>query len=187
MLKFQTEDDEKTGEKVLTCYLLPQQPSPSLENLLQNSVDDSWTDSNLNRVSVIQFNEETKAEGLQRRATPHPSELKVMKKVIEERRHEAYTSKPDGEDDDPDSHDKRLSDTSNQSHDSQASNSTASATSHEDRSEVPKAPQRDMVDGHVHHHEEELDEMEVEYIEPTVHFAEEPIIRGGEEDEDDVK
>lgn len=30
MLKFQTEDDEHTGEKVLTCYLLPQQPSPSL-------------------------------------------------------------------------------------------------------------------------------------------------------------
>lgn len=36
-------------------------PTPS-ENLLQNSVDDSWTDSNLNRVSVIQFQEETKAE-----------------------------------------------------------------------------------------------------------------------------
>lgn len=34
----------------------------STENLLQNSVDDSWTDSNLNRVSVIQFQEETKAE-----------------------------------------------------------------------------------------------------------------------------
>lgn len=32
------------------------------ENLLQNSVDDSWTDSNLNRVSVIQFQEETKVE-----------------------------------------------------------------------------------------------------------------------------
>lgn len=32
------------------------------ENLLQSSVDDSWTDSNLNRVSVIQFQEETKAE-----------------------------------------------------------------------------------------------------------------------------
>lgn len=29
MLKFQTEEDEKTGEKVLTCYLLPQQPSAS--------------------------------------------------------------------------------------------------------------------------------------------------------------
>ena len=36
-------------------------------------------------------------QGLQRRATPHPSELKVMKKVIEERRNEAYTSRPDGE------------------------------------------------------------------------------------------
>uniref|UniRef100_A0A8C6TX84 Scribble planar cell polarity protein n=1 Tax=Neogobius melanostomus TaxID=47308 RepID=A0A8C6TX84_9GOBI len=148
MLKFQTEDDEKTGEKVLTCYLLPQQPSPSLENLLQNSVDDSWTDSNLNRVSVIQFQEETKGEeeddaddaerrGLQRRATPHPSELKVMKKVIEERRNEAYSSRPDGEEDDPDSHEKRLSDLS---HDSHASNSTASATSHEDRPEAPAAP-----------------------------------------------
>lgn len=33
MLKFQTEDDEHTGEKVLTCYLLPQQPSPSLGEL----------------------------------------------------------------------------------------------------------------------------------------------------------
>lgn len=32
------------------------------ENLLQNSVDDSWTDTNLNRVSVIQFQEETKPE-----------------------------------------------------------------------------------------------------------------------------
>uniref|UniRef100_A0A672J2I1 Protein scribble homolog n=1 Tax=Salarias fasciatus TaxID=181472 RepID=A0A672J2I1_SALFA len=135
MLKFQTEDDERTGEKVLTCYLLPQQPSPSLENLLQNSVDDSWTDSNLNRVSVIQFQEETKAEeeddeaaaerrGLQRRATPHPSELKVMKKVIEERRNEAYSSRPDGE-------------------------------------EEPFDPQ------------------------PTVHFAEDPIIRGGDEDDEE--
>uniref|UniRef100_A0A7N8X5Z6 Protein scribble homolog n=1 Tax=Mastacembelus armatus TaxID=205130 RepID=A0A7N8X5Z6_9TELE len=145
MLKFQTEDDERTGEKVLTCYLLPQQPSPSLENLLQNSVDDSWTDSNLNRVSVIQFQEETKAEeeddaaaaerrGLQRRATPHPSELKVMKKVIEERRNEPYISRPDGEEESPD---KRLSDLSNQSHDSQVSNSTLSATSHEGRQNEP--------------------------------------------------
>ncbi|KAF4798306.1 hypothetical protein TURU_065478 [Turdus rufiventris] len=62
MLKFQTEDDEKTGEKVLTCYLLPQQPSPSLENLLQNSVDESWTDTNLNRVSVIQFLDDPKGD-----------------------------------------------------------------------------------------------------------------------------
>ncbi|XP_075936732.1 protein scribble homolog isoform X10 [Anarhichas minor] len=195
MLKFQTEDDEHTGEKVLTCYLLPQQPSPSLENLLQNSVDDSWTDSNLNRVSVIQFQEETKAEeeddeaaaerrGLQRRATPHPSELKVMKKVIEERRNEAYTSRPDGEEESPDQREKRLSDLSNQSHDSQVSNSTLSATSHEGRQNVTAASQReDLVDGH--YPQDELDEMEVEYIEPSVHFAEEPIIRGLDEDDDE--
>uniref|UniRef100_A0A3Q4MQJ8 Protein scribble homolog n=1 Tax=Neolamprologus brichardi TaxID=32507 RepID=A0A3Q4MQJ8_NEOBR len=176
MLKFQTEDDERTGEKVLTCYLLPQQPSPSLENLLQNSVDGSWTDSNLNRVSVIQFQEETKAEvdeddeaaaerrGLQRRATPHPSELKEMKKGIEERRNEAYTSRQD-EDQSLDPQGKRLSDLSNQSHDSQVSNSTLSATSHEDRQNVTEA-------SHMENR-------------PTVHFAEEPIIRGGDEDHEE--
>ncbi|KAM9332169.1 LOW QUALITY PROTEIN: protein scribble homolog [Pholidichthys leucotaenia] len=196
MLKFQTEADERTGEKVLTCYLLPQQPSPSLENLLQNSVDDSWTDSNLNRVSVIQFQDEIKPEeeedeaakehsGLQRRATPHPSELKVMKKVIEERRNEAYTTRHDGEDEPLDPQEKRLSDLSNHSHDSQVSNSTLSAASHEDKQNVIVAPHReDFVDGHSPQ-EEDLDEMEVEYIEPTVHFAEEPIIRGGDEDDED--
>lgn len=41
-------------------------------------------------------------QGLQRRATPHPSELKVMKKVIEERRNEAYTSRADGTDENED-------------------------------------------------------------------------------------
>uniref|UniRef100_A0AAX7VTL1 Protein scribble homolog n=1 Tax=Astatotilapia calliptera TaxID=8154 RepID=A0AAX7VTL1_ASTCA len=177
MLKFQTEDDERTGEKVLTCYLLPQQPSPSLENLLQNSVDGSWTDSNLNRVSVIQFQEETKAEvdeddeaaaerrGLQRRATPHPSELKEMKKGIEERRNEAYTSRQD-EDQSLDPQGKRLSDLSNQSHDSQVSNSTLSATSHEDRQNVTEASHMEnRVDGPSPQDEDDLDEMEVEYIE----------------------
>ncbi|XP_022533794.2 protein scribble homolog isoform X16 [Astyanax mexicanus] len=196
MLKFQTEDDERTGEKVLTCYLLPQQPTPSLENLLQSSVDESWpTDTNLNRVSVIQFQEEAKPEeedeesaerrqGLQRRATPHPSELKVMKNVIEARRNEAYTSKPDDDLDSPDREEKRLSNLSNQSHDSQASNSTASANSHEEKRAVNFIGV-ELNDKH-EQEEEELDEMEVEYIEPTVHFAEEPIIRGGDdEDEED--
>uniref|UniRef100_A0A8C7US08 Protein scribble homolog n=1 Tax=Oncorhynchus mykiss TaxID=8022 RepID=A0A8C7US08_ONCMY len=154
MLKFQTEDDESTGEKVLTCYLLPQQPSPSLENLLQNSVDDSWIDSNLNRVSVIQFQEETTKQdeddeaaaerrGLQRRATPHPSELKVMKKVIEEKRNEAYISCHDGEPESPGT-EKRLSNLSNQSHDSAASNSTASEPiyqgGNEDEEQRPQFP-----------------------------------------------
>uniref|UniRef100_A0A673ZH63 Protein scribble homolog n=1 Tax=Salmo trutta TaxID=8032 RepID=A0A673ZH63_SALTR len=195
MLKFQTEDDESTGEKVLTCYLLPQQPSPSLENLLQNSVDDSWIDSNLNRVSVIQFQEETTKQdeddeaaaerrGLQRRATPHPSELKVMKKVIEEKRNEAYISSLDGEPESPGIEEKRLSNLSNQSHDSEASNSTASANSHEERRCMITTARESLVGGRGEE-DEVLDEMEVEYVEPTVHFAEEPIYRGGNEDGED--
>ncbi|XP_067294650.1 protein scribble homolog [Pseudorasbora parva] len=202
MLKFQTEDDERTGEKVLTCYLLPQQPSSSLENLLDRSVDETWpTDTNLNRVSVIQFrddskheeeDEETAAErrGLQRRATPHPSELKVMKNVIEARRNEAYTAKPDEDLESPESEEKRLSGLSNQSHDSQASSSTASATSQDEKRGI-NSTGIELNDGPAQE-EEELDEMEVEYSEPTVHFAEEPIIRGGDEedeieDEDDAE
>uniref|UniRef100_A0A672S0H5 Protein scribble homolog n=1 Tax=Sinocyclocheilus grahami TaxID=75366 RepID=A0A672S0H5_SINGR len=144
MLKFQTEDDEQTGEKVLTCYLLPQQPSSSLGKTLRRPCE--WSYTNLNRVSVIQFqddskheeeDEETAAEkrGLQRRATPHPSELKVMKNVIEARRNDAYTAKPDEDLESPDSEQKRLSGLSNQSHGSQASSSTASATSQDEKRE----------------------------------------------------
>ncbi|KAJ8272709.1 hypothetical protein GJAV_G00092490 [Gymnothorax javanicus] len=186
MLKFQTENEAQTGEKVLTCYLLPQQPSNSLENLLENSLDEGLTDSNLNRVAVIQFQEGTKEEdgnedgdadhkGFQRRATPHPSELKVMKKVMEEKRNEAYTPRAE-EEEGLTSEEQRLSRLSNQSDESHASDSTASAGSHDEGSgEEP-------VNGRNHdEEEEELDEMEMEYIEPTVHFAEEPIVRGGEE------
>ncbi|XP_051572313.1 protein scribble homolog isoform X2 [Myxocyprinus asiaticus] len=194
MLKFQTEDDERTGEKVLTCYLLPQQPSSSLENLLERSIDETWpTDTNLNRVSVIQFREDSKNEeedeetaaerrGLHRRATPHPSELKVMKNVIEARRNEAYIAKPDGDLESPDSEEKRLSGLSNQSHDSQASSNTESATTQDERRGVNSAGVE--LNNGPGQEEEELDEMEVEYTEPSVRFAEEPIIRGGDDEDD---
>ncbi|XP_074799716.1 protein scribble homolog isoform X13 [Natator depressus] len=210
MLKFQTEDD-KTGEKVLTCYLLPQQPSPSLENLLQNSVDESWTDTNLNRVSVIQFLEEPQADdeeeagaekrGLQRRATPHPSELKVMKKVIEVRRNEVYSAKPDVDLDSPNSEEKRLSAMSNRSEDSHVSNSTVSANFREEEEEgrggdrlngqVPKTQELENEAKPGAEEEQEVEavagqeeELEVEYNEPTVHFAEDTLIRSEDEDED---
>lgn len=139
MLRFQTEDDAQTGEKVLTCYLLPQQPPPSLGRSLsaagrgrgwtwpragpgpltgfgsllpvsedagqQSSPTESWSEAPLGRVSVIKFlgptlsdedAEEAAAEkrGLQRRATPHPSELRVMKRGMAERRSEA-SCRPD--------------------------------------------------------------------------------------------
>uniref|UniRef100_A0A8B9ETS2 Scribble planar cell polarity protein n=1 Tax=Anser cygnoides TaxID=8845 RepID=A0A8B9ETS2_ANSCY len=187
MLKFQTEDDEKTGEKVLTCYLLPQQPSPSLENLLQNSVDESWTDTNLNRVSVIQFLDEPKVDdeeesgaerrGLQRRATPHPSELKVMKKVIEVRRSEVHAAKPGTDLNSPKSEEKRLSATSNRSEDSHLSNSTASADFRGE--EQGEEGQRSWPNG-------QLSEMQ-EPEKPTVHFAEDTLIRSEDEDEDEER
>ncbi|XP_074942182.1 protein scribble homolog isoform X42 [Phalacrocorax aristotelis] len=218
MLKFQTEDDEKTGEKVLTCYLLPQQPSPSLENLLQNSVDESWTDTNLNRVSVIQFLDEPKVDddeesgaerrGLQRRATPHPSELKVMKKVIEVRRNEVHAAKPDTELNSPNaessSQEKRLSTMSNRSEDSHLSNSTASADFRgEEQGEegekswlngqVPEMQELEKVakpraeEEHKEAAGQEEEDVEVEYNEPTVHFAEDTLIRSEDEDEDEER
>ncbi|XP_031975011.1 protein scribble homolog isoform X22 [Corvus moneduloides] len=210
MLKFQTEDDEKTGEKVLTCYLLPQQPSPSLENLLQNSVDESWTDTNLNRVSVIQFLDEPKGDddeesgaerrGLQRRATPHPSELKVMKKVIEVRRNEVNAAKADVNPNSPNSEEKRLSATSNRSEDSHLSTSTASAdcrAEERDRGwpngQVPDAQELEKeVKPRVEEErkeaaDQEEEDVEVEYNEPTVHFAEDTLIRSEDEDEDEER
>uniref|UniRef100_A0A8C0JDX4 Protein scribble homolog n=1 Tax=Chelonoidis abingdonii TaxID=106734 RepID=A0A8C0JDX4_CHEAB len=185
MLKFQTEDDEKTGEKVLTCYLLPQQPSPSLENLLQNSVDESWTDTNLNRVSVIQFLDEPKADddeeagaekrGLQRRATPHPSELKVMKKVIEVRRNEIYSAKPDVDLDSPNSE--------------VSAPRTESGTGPESLTETQEleneAKPGDEEEQEVEAVAAQEEELEVEYNEPTVHFAEDTLIRSEDEDEDE--
>ncbi|XP_053101704.1 protein scribble homolog isoform X3 [Hemicordylus capensis] len=205
MLKFQTEEDEKTGEKVLTCYLLPQQPSPSLENLLQNSVDDSWADSNLNRVSVIQFEDDPKGgeeeeeeeedagaekrQGLQRRATPHPSELKFLKKkVMAVRLGEAGTAKLGAaERDSAGTEEKRLSATSNHSEDT---GSTVSASCQEEEEGIGASPEdmeerRRRQEAAAAETAAQEDELEVEYNEPTVHFAEDTLVRSEEEEEED--
>ncbi|XP_077349602.1 protein scribble homolog isoform X12 [Lithobates pipiens] len=189
MLKFQTEDDEKTGSKVLTCYLLPQQPPPSIESPLQNSMDDSWIDGNLNRVSVIQFQEEPRAEdeddeaaaerrGLQRRATPHPSELKVMKKGIEERRNEHFGTKPDTAS--PSDEEKRLSGGSSQSGESQRSGSTVSAGYHEERHNLVEVKANEPEE----EEENQADDMEVEYMEHSVRFAEETLVHCDDEEDE---
>ncbi|CAH2286212.1 scribble homolog isoform X14 [Pelobates cultripes] len=189
MLKFQTEDDEKTGSKVLTCYLLPQQPSPNLETSLQESADDSWTDGNLNRISVIQFQDEIKPEdeddeaaaerrGLQRRATPHPSELKGMQKRL----NCGFTSKSDAPS--PSDEDKRLSGLSSQSADSQRSGSTVSAGYQEEQQNT----EVERVESQIAQDDQEVaaDDMEVEYDEPSVRFAEETLVhRSDEEDYDE--
>uniref|UniRef100_A0A672TI00 Scribble planar cell polarity protein n=1 Tax=Strigops habroptila TaxID=2489341 RepID=A0A672TI00_STRHB len=184
MLKFQTEDDEKTGEKVLTCYLLPQQPSPSLENLLQNSVDESWTDTNLNRVSVIQFLDEPKGDdeeesgaerrGLQRRATPHPSELKVMKKVMEVRRSEVCAAKPDANRNSPSSEEL-------------GEDGDRSWPNGQDVRDLEREVKPRAEGEHKEAADQEEEDVEVEYNEPTVHFAEDTLIRSEDEDEDEER
>ncbi|XP_036357512.1 protein scribble homolog isoform X5 [Octopus sinensis] len=105
MVKFQTEFDERTGQKVLTCFLLPQQAFHTesmgkYENLLRGSIAtdqdsrSSWPERS--RGSVVHFpdsecsdDEDSPSESqLRRHGTPHPRELKnrhakLLKKEID--------------------------------------------------------------------------------------------------------
>ncbi|XP_040350594.1 protein scribble homolog isoform X6 [Herpailurus yagouaroundi] len=188
MLRFQTEDDAQTGEKVLTCYLLPQQPPPSLEEPGQRSPSESWSDAPLGRVSVIQFlevpacgddAEEAAAEkrGLQRRATPHPSELKVMKRGVEERRGEALACRPESGPPSPLEEEKRLSTESGLSKDSQPSDGTASQGDPEGPLTETQGPSQQEA-GPVTPEEP----AEETYEEPTVRFAEDTLLLPPRED-----
>ncbi|XP_026987915.1 protein scribble homolog isoform X16 [Sagmatias obliquidens] len=196
MLRFQTEDDAQTGEKVLTCYLLPQQPPPSLEDPgPRSSPSESWGDAPLGRVSVIQFleapagdedAEEAAAEkrGLQRRATPHPSELKVMKRGVE-RRSEAASCRPDSAQHSPSpppsEEEKRLSTESGLSADSHLSASTASQGEPEGPlAEVEEPSQQESTPTSQEEVTEEI------YEEPTVRFAEDTLLLPGEDGESEA-
>ncbi|CAD7694038.1 unnamed protein product [Nyctereutes procyonoides] len=183
MLRFQTEDDSQTGEKVLTCYLLPQQPPPSLEESgQQSSPSESWSDAPPSRISVIQFLEvpvcsddaegaAAEKRGLQRRATPHPSELKVMKRGVEERRGEAYSWRPESRPPSPLEEDKRLSTESGLSEDSQPSTGTASQGEPEGSpAETQGLSQQEATPNA---QEEAVEET---YEEPTVRFAEDTLL-----------
>ncbi|KAK7489162.1 hypothetical protein BaRGS_00019540, partial [Batillaria attramentaria] len=96
LLKFQTDYDERTGQKVLTCFLLPQQGfhTDSMENLLNRSIKSevesrrSWSekehDRDKPRDSVVQFpegfdsgNSDDDDSHFVRHDTPHPKELKA--------------------------------------------------------------------------------------------------------------
>ncbi|RXM33124.1 Leucine-rich repeat-containing protein 1 [Acipenser ruthenus] len=110
LLTFQTDVDTETGEKVLTCVLLPQVPSEpdsqdnlarygAFESLVHETSDEAWNDRAVNRISAIRFQEDEKddeddEEGtLLRRATPHPGELKTMKKTMENLRNDMKAAK----------------------------------------------------------------------------------------------
>uniref|UniRef100_A0A8C6LXZ2 Leucine rich repeat containing 1 n=1 Tax=Nothobranchius furzeri TaxID=105023 RepID=A0A8C6LXZ2_NOTFU len=112
LLSFQVDTDPESGEKVLTCVLLPQQPCEldlkasdnlarfgALESLVNGMADDTWDDKAINRNSVIHFHvdadedEDDDRGTLLRRATPHPGELKTMKKVVENLRNDLNAAK----------------------------------------------------------------------------------------------
>ncbi|KAM5280697.1 protein scribble homolog [Ctenodactylus gundi] len=188
MLRFQTEDDAQTGEKVLTCYLLPQQPLPSFEEAVQEgSPSESWSDAPPSRVSVIQFleapeededTEEAAAEkrGLQRRATPHPSELKAMKQGMEGRRGEAQASRPGPRPPSPAEEERRVSTESGQSGGAGPSASVASEGEPEAEAQglgQEEAPPPGQEEAPPAVQEEDAEE---DYDEPTVHFAEDTLL-----------
>ncbi|GAB6023124.1 hypothetical protein CHUAL_007209 [Chamberlinius hualienensis] len=89
MLKFQTDIDEKTGQEVLTCFLLPQMEyhNDSTENVSKelDSEEDkrnSWDKIALRTSSVKFATEDSEAEDdkethFVRQSTPHPKELKA--------------------------------------------------------------------------------------------------------------
>ncbi|KAJ3609941.1 hypothetical protein NHX12_022035 [Muraenolepis orangiensis] len=110
LLTFQTDEDPDTGEKVLTCVLLPQQPyepdNKGSDNLarcgalasLNDVAEEGWDDHAVNRISAIHFQEDDEDEDdgqgtLMRRATPHPGELKTMKKAAENLRNDLNAAK----------------------------------------------------------------------------------------------
>lgn len=110
LLTFQTDVDHTTGEKILTCVLLPQMPSEpicqeslprcgAMESLVNDVSEEAWDDHSVHRVSAIRFLEDEKDEDenqtrtLQRRATPHPGELKNMKKTVENLRNDMNAAK----------------------------------------------------------------------------------------------
>jgi hypothetical protein len=94
MLKFATDIDSNTGEKFLTCYLLPQQQytTSSTENLnnsksqnlniINQSPPQPSIDDRHERTGSVKFadqSDEGKESSLQRHNTPHPKDLRTWR------------------------------------------------------------------------------------------------------------
>ncbi|KAL4149195.1 hypothetical protein QTP88_003189 [Uroleucon formosanum] len=100
MLNFQTDEDEKTGEQVLTCFLLPQLEirgeanglitgdydqtlcSPPDEEPTSEADENEWENKANSRTTSVQFTGDFKTEpntntSFVRHNTPHPRELKA--------------------------------------------------------------------------------------------------------------
>ncbi|CAB1338525.1 unnamed protein product [Coregonus sp. 'balchen'] len=82
LLTFQNDIDPESGEK----------------SLVNDMVDDTWDDKAMKRISAIHFlddndDEDDEKGRLMRQATPHPGELKTMKKAVENLRKDLNAAK----------------------------------------------------------------------------------------------
>ncbi|KAL4149191.1 hypothetical protein QTP88_003189 [Uroleucon formosanum] len=85
MLNFQTDEDEKTGEQVLTCFLLPQleiRGEANDEEPTSEADENEWENKANSRTTSVQFTGDFKTEpntntSFVRHNTPHPRELKA--------------------------------------------------------------------------------------------------------------
>ncbi|XP_050533577.1 protein lap4-like isoform X2 [Daktulosphaira vitifoliae] len=84
MLNFQTDEDEKTGEQVLTCFLLPQLEirGETNDDETSENEDNEWENKANSRTTSVQFTGDIKTEpstntSFVRHNTPHPKELKA--------------------------------------------------------------------------------------------------------------
>ncbi|XP_061704714.1 protein lap4 isoform X2 [Cydia pomonella] len=83
LLTFQTDNDEATGEKVLTCFLLPQlsytqQPDTSMRE--RDSDSEDWEEKEASRTHSVKFTDdvsEARETPFVRQNTPHPKDLKA--------------------------------------------------------------------------------------------------------------
>ncbi|CAO1392560.1 unnamed protein product [Diamesa serratosioi] len=81
LLTFQPDNDEVTGEQVLTCFLLPQQEmQPVSPDQREESDNEDWEAREESRTHSVKFSEDSvtdKETPFVRQNTPHPKELKL--------------------------------------------------------------------------------------------------------------
>ncbi|OXB76551.1 UNVERIFIED_CONTAM: hypothetical protein H355_004757 [Colinus virginianus] len=96
------EDEKDEEDNEMLCFAVLTDNLPrcgALESLVNEMSDETWNERAVNRVSAIRFLEDEKDEEdnemrtLLRRATPHPGELKNMKKTVENLRNDMNAAK----------------------------------------------------------------------------------------------
>ncbi|CAH1775376.1 unnamed protein product, partial [Owenia fusiformis] len=90
LIRLQTELNSETGQRKLTCYLLPQQPSQETEEIYSDGDADSfhpsmWEEERAAKQQIhFDFGDMSDVEGkLERKATPYPKEMKQIQRHLQ--------------------------------------------------------------------------------------------------------